>query len=93
MREDVGRCTGPFVQHILAALGGKVEGSVLVITVIGLAGIGVIAGMAGFAGGDVKMDCEMAERSKSVRGEIPKLLEGAPSSVVDEEAVAGVDVG
>lgn len=65
----------------------------MVITAFGLAGIGVAAGMASFAGGDVEMDCEVTERSKSIRREIAKWLEGALSSIVDEEAVGGVDVG
>lgn len=95
VREGVGRCMGPFVQDGLAALGGWVEWlvMVMVITAVGLAGIGVAAGMASLAGGDVEMDGEVTERSKSIRREIPKWLEGAPSSIVDEEAVGGVDVG
>lgn len=53
----------------------------------------VIAEMASFAGGDVEMDCEVTQRSKSIRREIPKWLKGALSSVVEEEGVGGVDVG
>ena len=64
----------------------------MIKTAFGLAGIGVAAGMASFAG-DVEMDCEMTERSKSMRREIPKWLEGAPILIVNEETVGGVDVG
>lgn len=65
----------------------------MLITAFGLAGKGVAAGVASFAGGDVEMDCEVTERSKSIMREIPKWLEGALSSIVDEEAIGGVDVG
>ena len=64
----------------------------MVITAFGLAGISVAARMASFAGGDIEMDGEVTERSKSIRREISKRLEGAPSSIMDEEAVGGVDV-
>ena len=44
----------------------------MVSTAFGLVGIGVAAGLASFAGGDVEMDCEVTERSKSIRREIAK---------------------
>ena len=44
----------------------------MVIAAFGLADIGVAAGMTSFAGCDVEMDCEVTERSKSIRREIPK---------------------
>ena len=65
----------------------------MVLTAFGLAGISVAAGVASFAGGDVEMYCEVAEKRKSLGREISKWSEGALSSIVDEEAVGGVDVG
>ena len=53
----------------------------------------VVADMTSFAGGDVEMDYEVTQRSKSIRREIPKRLKGALSWIVDEEAAGGVDVG
>ena len=65
----------------------------MVITALRSAGIGVAAGMASFAGGDVEMDCKVTEGNKSIRGECTKRLEGVLSSIMDKEAVGGEDVG
>ena len=53
----------------------------------------VAAGMASFAGGDIEVDSEMAERGQSGRGEVTELLEAALGAIVDKEAVGGVDMG
>ena len=65
----------------------------MLVAALGSVTVGVAAGMASFAGGDIEVDSEMAERGQSGRGETTDFLQAALGAIVDKEAVGGVEMG
>ena len=63
--EDVRGCKRPFVQDGQFPLGRHAEGAIMLIAAFGSARAGVAAGILSFAGGDIEVDSEMAERGQS----------------------------
>ena len=54
--------------------------------------IGVTTRIASFTGADIEMDSKMPQGSEGFGRDIPKWLEGALSSIVDEQTIIGADV-